>query len=61
LSTCPAYTYTPSGNGALNPIWAELETGFPVNLGSVADSVIVSDNFGSVTAPVIYSLSLGVA
>jgi len=58
LSTCTAYTFTPSVATA-DPIFAQLQTGFALDLGQVTDAPTVSDDWGPVTAAAISSLDLG--
>jgi hypothetical protein len=59
LSTCTVYTYAASAPSVLNPIFAQLETGFPLDLGQVTDTPTLSDDFGSVTVTASSSLDLG--
>jgi hypothetical protein len=59
LSSCTAYTYTPTAAASDHPIAAQLETGSPVNLGLVAVPATVFDNFGSTTISPIDDLDLG--
>ena len=59
LSACTAYAYTPSGAGAADPIAAQLETGFPVDLGFVNVSPVLSDDFGVAGGAVLDALDLG--
>jgi hypothetical protein len=61
LSACTAYTYTPTGNGALDPIAQQLETGFPVDLGQITGSVVVLDDFGQTVGGALSIIDLGVA
>src|SRR5262249_37156130 len=50
LSTCTVYTYTTIAPASPNPIFAQLQTGFPLDLGRVVDTPTLSDDFGSVAA-----------
>ena len=60
LSTCTVYTYaTMSLSPSLNPIFAQLQTGFPLDLGQVTDAPTLADDFGLVSAAVTASLDLG--
>ncbi len=59
LSTCTVYTYAATSPSVLNPIFAQLETGFPLDLGQVTDAPTLADDFGSVAVAVGASLDLG--
>jgi hypothetical protein len=62
LSTCAVYTYTPTGAGLSDPIAAQLASGMPLNLGSVAAASALSDDFGTVgPGAVLGALDLGTA
>ena len=59
LSTCTVYTYATTSPSVLDPIFAQLQTGFPLDLGQVTDAPILSDDFGLVTVAPTSSLDLG--
>jgi Putative phage tail protein len=59
LSTCTVYTYATMSLSVLNPIFAQLQTGFPLDLGQVTDAPTLADDFGLVSAAVTASLDLG--
>ncbi|HZZ63829.1 MAG TPA: phage tail protein [Roseiarcus sp.] len=59
LSTCVAYSFTPSGVGVEHPIAAQLETGVPVDLGSVASPQVLRDDFGADGSTVLAIIDLG--
>jgi hypothetical protein len=59
LSSCAAYSYTPTGSGVNNPIAQQLSTGFPVNFGPVATAAGVFDNLGSVAGAALQTINLG--
>jgi len=62
LSTCAVYTFTPTGSGLADPIAAQLATDMPLDLGSVAASPALADDFGTVgPGAVAGALDLGVA
>ena len=48
LSACTVYTYATTAPASPNPIFAQLETGFPLDLGQVVDTPTLADDFGSV-------------
>ena len=58
LSTCTVYTFVASAVLA-DPIFAQLQTGFALDLGQVTAAPTVADDFGSVTAAPISTLDLG--
>ncbi len=59
LSTCTVYTYAATAPASPNPIFAQLQTGFPLDLGRVVDTPTLSDDFGSVAVAASASLDLG--
>ncbi len=59
LSTCAVCTYTPSGAGFVDPIAAQLASGFPPDLGLVSSPVTVTDDFGSLTVAATGVVDLG--
>jgi hypothetical protein len=60
LSSCVAYSYTPTGSGVPHPIAAQLLTGFPVDMGNVGVTPAVADVFGAVASdPVLSIIDLG--
>jgi hypothetical protein len=59
LSTCTVYTYATQAPVSPNPIFAQLETGFPLDLGQVVDAPTLADDFGSVAVAASASLDLG--
>jgi hypothetical protein len=59
LSTCTVYTYATTAPASPNPIFAQLQTGFPLDLGQVVDTPRLSDDFGSVAIAASASLDLG--
>jgi Putative phage tail protein len=58
LSTCAVYTFVASAALA-DPIFAQLQTGFALDLGQVTAAATLADDFGSVTVAPISSLDLG--
>ena len=50
LSTCTAYTYTPTGAGTLGPVTAALQLGTALDFGSVTAAVTENDDWGNSTA-----------
>ncbi len=63
LSTCAVYSYTPSGAGGTpGPITTQLAGGAGLDLGSVASTPALSDDFGTTGSSVILgALDLGLA
>jgi len=61
LASCVAYSYQTKGVGVINPIFAQLQTGLPVDLGPVSVAASVSDNFGSAPGTTIDLIDLGAA
>jgi hypothetical protein len=59
LSTCVAYSYTPSGAGSASPIAAQLAGGLPVDLGGVGATAAVLDDFGSTLGALTSAIDLG--
>jgi hypothetical protein len=59
LSTCTVYTYATMAPTSPNPIFAQLQTGFPLDLSQVIDTPTLADDFGSVAVPPSASLDLG--
>jgi hypothetical protein len=59
LSTCTVYTYAATAPASPNPIFAQLQTGFPLDLGQVTDTPTLADDFGSVIVAASASLDLG--
>jgi hypothetical protein len=59
LSTCTVYTYATTAPASPNPIFAQLQTGFPLDLGQVVDTPMLADDFGSVAVAASASLDLG--
>ena len=59
LSTCTVYTYATQAPVSPNPIFAQLQTGFPLDLGVVVDAPTLADDFGSVAGAASASLDLG--
>jgi hypothetical protein len=58
LSTCAVYTFTPSLT-LTDPILAQLETGFALDLGQVDAAPTLADDFGPITAVVTGGVDLG--
>ncbi len=58
LSTCAVYTFVTSTTLA-DPIFAQLQTGFALDLGQVNAAPTVDDDFGAVTTAPIGTLDLG--
>jgi hypothetical protein len=59
LSTCTVYVYATTSPSVLNPILAQLQTGFPLDLGQVTDAPTLSDDLGSAAISATASLDLG--
>jgi hypothetical protein len=60
LSTCTVYTHGISSPSTLHPIAAQLETGFALDLGQVADSPTLADDFGHLASDaVVDTIDLG--
>jgi hypothetical protein len=59
LSTCIVYTYATTAPASPNPIFAQLQTGFPLDLGQVVDAPTLADDFGLATITAGASLDLG--
>ena len=60
LSTCTVYTHGISPPSALHPIAAQLETGFALDLGQVAGSPTLADDFGHLASDaVVDTIDLG--
>jgi Putative phage tail protein len=59
LSTCTVYGYATTAPASPNPIFAQLQTGFPLDLGQVVDTPTMADDFGSVAVAASASLDLG--
>jgi hypothetical protein len=59
LAACAVYSYIPSGGGDTSPIAAQLESGFPVDLGLVSIPSDVADDFGNLSTAPAASLDLG--
>jgi hypothetical protein len=60
LSTCVAYSFGVPAPPVTHPIAAQLETGFPLDLGQVESAPTVSDDFGGVASdPVVGTVDLG--
>ena len=59
LSTCTVYTYGDGRRPRRTRILAQLQTGFPLDLGQVIDAPTLSDDFGSVAVAASASLDLG--
>ena len=59
LSTSTVYTFATTSPSVVNPIFAQLQTGFPLDLGQVTDAPTLSDDFGSVAVAAGASLDLG--
>jgi hypothetical protein len=60
LSACTAYAYTPAGTGSSDPIAAQLLTGLPLDLGSVAAAPVLADDFGTAAGVALAVIDLGV-
>ena len=60
-SACAVYSYTTTGAGAADPIAQQLASGLPTDLGSVAASPVVADDFGSVSGVALADIDLGLA
>lgn len=58
LSTCTVYVFG-AAPPVSDPIFAQLQTGFPLDLGQVTDAPTLSDDFGSVAVVASSSLDLG--
>jgi hypothetical protein len=58
LSTCAVYTFNAPA-AASDPIFAQVQTGFGLDLGQIESAVAVSDDFGSVSVTASNSLDLG--
>jgi hypothetical protein len=61
LADCVAYPFTPTGGGVANPIFAQIETGLPADLGQVNNNAAVSGDVGLVAGVVLGSADLGAA
>ena len=59
LSNCAVYTFTPTGAGSSDPIAAQLESGFALDLGLVSAPASVADDFGSLTVAATGAVDLG--
>ncbi len=59
LSTCIVYAFATAAPVSPNPIFAQLETGFPLDLGQAVDVPTLADDFGLVTEVAGASLDLG--
>src|ERR1700722_8371635 len=59
LSTCTVYVFATTAPPSPNPIFAQLQTGFPLDLGQVVDAPTLADDFGSVSVAADVSLDLG--
>ena len=59
LSTCTVYTFATTAPASPNPIFAQLQTGFPLDLGQVVDTPTLADDFGLVAITSTASLDLG--
>ncbi len=59
LSTCTVYVFATAAPASPNPIFAQLETGFPLDLGQIVAEPTLADDFGSVTIAAGASLDLG--
>lgn len=73
LSTCQVYIFTPrqastvvtappgsSGAPPYGPIFAQVLSGFPLDLGSVESAPTIAEDLGSVTStPTVYGIDLG--
>ena len=61
LSTCVAYSYTPTGAGVADPIAAQLVSGIATDLGQVSAAPTAFDDFGALTGAPSGSVNLGTA
>jgi hypothetical protein len=62
LSSCTAYTYTPTGTAYDHPVAEAMLLGNPLDLGLVTQSVGTEDDFGMpFTLPVEFDVDLGAA
>ena len=61
LSTCTAYSYTPSGSSAIGPVTKGLLLGVNMDWGSVAAPISESDTWGSVATGALTVVDLGSA
>ncbi len=62
LSSCTAYTYTPTGVAYDHPVAEAMELGNPLDLGLVTQSVGMEDDFGTpFPLPVEFDVDLGAA
>ena len=60
LSTCHVYVFNVAAPPVAHPVAAQLESGFPLDLGQVISAPTVSDDFGHVAAdPVADIIDLG--
>jgi hypothetical protein len=59
LSSCVAYSFTPTGAGSAAPIAAQLVGGLPLDLGPVATPAVVSDDFGLILGALLSAIDLG--
>ena len=59
LSTCTVYVFATTAPASPNPIFAQLQTGFPLDLGQVVYTPTLADDFGSVAITSTASLDLG--
>ncbi len=60
LSTCVAYQFNVAAPPSTHPITAQLQSGFPLDLGQVISAPTVSDDFGHVASdPVADTIDLG--
>jgi hypothetical protein len=59
LASCAAYSYTPSGVGALGPVAQSLAAGTSLDYGLVGASVSETDDFGDLSSPYVTTIDLG--
>jgi len=59
LSTCAAYSYAPSGGGAVGPVASSLLLGQAQDWGSVSVAASLFDNFGTVSGTAYALINLG--
>ena len=62
LSTCTAYTYTPTGTAVDHPVARAMQVGASMDFGLVTQAVGMEDDFGTpFTLPVEFDVDLGAA
>lgn len=59
LSTCTAYPYQIQGTGVLGPVTSALALGTAMDYGLASQPVAETDDFGTVSAPIVSIIDLG--